>query len=145
MFHVCALVHILTLHVLSFQSPIYCYPYFSFVYIVGFDSTEYKLVSPSSQSTSKLHCTHGHPMVIPSYSLRTIVKVLKLVVLHCYLSKHHHSSSPLIIITYLHVVGVDLEGQVTLSSILILPFIVLVSIGDSVICVLAGVSFWSPP
>ena len=33
----------------------------------------------------------------------------------------------------------------TLPSTLIPPLLVLVFIGDSVICTLAGVSFWSPP
>ena len=97
MFCLCKLVHILTLHVLSFQNPIYCYPYYSFVYNVGFYFTEYKLVCPSSQSSSKLHYTHSHPIIIPSYSLRTIIKVLVLVVLHNFLSflavSHYHCIS----------------------------------------------------
>ena len=96
-FHLCALVHILTLHVLSFQNPVYHYPYYSFVYNVGFYFTEYNLVSPSSQSSSKLHYTHSHPIIIPSYSLRTIIKVLVLVVLHNFLSflavSHYHCIS----------------------------------------------------
>ena len=135
-FCLCALVHILTLHVLSFQNPIYCYPYYSFVYNVGFYLTEYKLVFPSPQSPSKLHYTCSYPIVVPLYSLRTIVKVLVLVVLR-------HSSTSLITTAYLRSVGVDLEGWVTLLSTLIPPFIVLVLIGDSVICVLAGISTWN--
>ena len=78
----CALVHISTLHVLSFQNPIYCYPYYSFVYNEGFYLTEYKLAFSSSQSLSKLHCTHSCLIVVSSYSLRIIVKVLTLVILH---------------------------------------------------------------
>ena len=149
-FRLCTLVHILILHVLSFQNPIYCYPYYSLVYNVGFYFTEYKSVSPSSQSSSKLHCTHSHLIVIPLYSLRTIIKVLVLVIPHCLSSFFivscqniiilHRSSSHLITATYLHLVGVDLGGRVTLPSTLIPPFIVLVFIGDSVICALAGVS-----
>ena len=153
MFHLSALVHTLVLHVLSFQNPIYCYPYYSFVYNVGFYFTEYKLVSPLSQSSSKLHYTRSHPIIIPSYSLRTIIKVLALVVL-CHLSsffvvpRHsslkfvilHHFLSSLITVAYLCSVVVDLGGQVTLPSTLIALFIVLLFIGDSVICVLAGIS-----
>ena len=101
-FRLCALLHILSLHVLSFQNPIYHYPYYSLVYDVGFYLTEYKLVSPLSQSSSKLHCTHSCLIVIPSYSLRTIVKLLVLVI-------PHHSSSYLITAAYLCIVGVDLE------------------------------------
>ena len=132
----------------------YHYPYYSFIYNVGFYFTKYKLVSPSPQSSSKLHCTHSCPIVVPLYSLRTI-KVLAFVILHhpslfslkasSFFIISHHSSSSLITATYLCSVGVDLEGWVTLPSTLILLFIVLVFIGDSVICVLAGISFWSPP
>ena len=156
-FRLCTLVHTLILHVLSFQNPIYRYPYYSLVYNVGFYLTEYKLVSPSSQSSSKLHRTCSRLIVVPSCSLKTIVKVLVLVaprhlssffvisrqnfvVLRCFSSKHRHSSSHLVTIAYLCLVGVDLVGRVTLPSTLILPFIVLVFIGDSVICVLAGIS-----
>ena len=103
-FRLCTLVHFLILHVLLFQSPIYHYPYYSLVYIVGFYLTEYKLVSPSSQSSSKLHRTPSHLIVIPSYSLRTIVKVLSTCrlsssfVVLCRFSSflvvsHHHSRS----------------------------------------------------
>ena len=120
------------------------------VYNVGFYLTEYKLVSPSSQSSSKLHRTCSRLIVVPSCSLKTIVKVLVLVaprhlssffvisrqnfvVLRC-------SLSYLVTTAYLCLVGVDLGGQVTLPSTLIPPLLVLVFIGDSVICVLAGVS-----
>ena len=146
----CPLLHILTLPVLSFQNPIYRYPYYSFVYNVGFYFTEYKLVSPSSQSSSKFHYTCSHLIIISMYSLRTIVKVLVLIILCCFLSFFiktlsffiisHCSLLSLITTAYLCSVGVDLEGQVTLPSTLIPPFIVLVFIGDSVICVLAGIS-----
>ena len=130
MFCLCALVHILILHVLSFQNPIYCYPYYSLVYIVGFYLTEYKLVSPSSQSSSKLHRTDSCCTVISLYSLRTIVKVLStccssssfVVSRHITVVPHHSSSYP-VIVAYLHLVGVDLGGQVTLPSTLILPFL----------------------
>ena len=133
MFHPCTLVHTLILHVLSLQNPIYRYPYYSLVYNVGFYLTEYKLVSPSSQSSSKLHCTHSCPIVVPSYSLRTIVKVLVLVVPHrlssffivsCHIAiVPCRSLSYTVTAAYLHLVGVDLGGRVTLPSTLILPFL----------------------
>ena len=99
MFRLCALVHILTLHVLSFQNPICCYPYYNFVYIVGFDFTEYKLVSPLSQSSLSFITL----AVVPLYSLRTIIKVLELVILHCpssFLIIPCHSS--LFLVTFHH-------------------------------------------
>ena len=143
-------MHTSTYSDFTFQNPIYHYPYYSLVYNVGFYLTEYKLVSPSSQSTSKLHRTRSRLIVIPSYSLRTIIKVLILVVpcrLLSFLIKTssffiipHRSLSYHITTAYLHLVGVDLGGQVTLPSTLIPPLVVLVFIGDSVICALAGIS-----
>ena len=103
-----------------------------------------------SQSSSKLHRTCSRPIVVLSYSLRTIIKVLTLVVpyrLSSFFVKTlsffvvpRRSPSYHIIAADLHLVGVDLGGQVTLPSTLIPPLLVLVFIGDSVIGALAGIS-----
>ena len=143
-------MHTSTYSDFTFQNPIYHYPYYSLVYNVGFYLTEYKLVSPSPQSSSKLHHTRSHPIIVSSYSFRIIIKVLTLVILHrlsSFLVKtlsffviSCRSLSFLVTAMYLRSVGVDLEGQVTLPSTLIPLLFVLVFIGDSVICALAGVS-----
>ena len=158
MFRLCALVHILILHVLLFQNPIYRFPYYSLVYNVGFYLTEYKLVSPSPQSSSKLRHTRSHPTVIFTYSLRTIVKVLVLVI-PCRLSSFFvvscqniiiscHSLSFLIISHHCHISTFSRSRLRRTGDPALYPhfaILVLVFIGDSVICALAGVSFWSPP
>ena len=121
------------------------------VYNVGFYLTEYKLVSPSSHSSSNLHRTHSRRAVVPSYSLRTVVKVLVLVV-PCRLlsifvvSRHiavvlrHTQSPPHIQISRSILRRTGDPALYPHSAVLVLVFI-----GDSVICALAGVSFWSPP
>ena len=103
MFRLCALVHILILHVLLFQNPIYRFPYYSLVYNVGFYLRKYKSVSSSSQSSSKLHHTSSHLIVIPSYSPRTIIKVLVLVVSHQNINVPCHSLSFLVISCHCHI------------------------------------------
>ena len=151
MFRLCVLVHILILHVLSFQNPIYCYPYYSLVYIVGFYLTEYKLVSPSSQSSSKLHRTDSCCTVISLYSLRTIVKVLStccssssFVVLRRFSSYHCRSSSFFVISRHRRISTFSRSRLGRTGDPALYPhfaILVLVFIGDSVICALAGVSF----
>ena len=124
-----------------------------YIWQVWTSQNMYKSVSPSSQSSSKFHHTCSHPIIVILFSLRIIIlfqNSLSFVVLHHSSSKLCrslsflvHSLSSFIAVMYLHSVGVDLERQVTLPSTLILPFIVLVFIGDSVIYALAGISFWS--